>query len=176
MRKDYSNIAIFIKAKEILETVTEIVSLFPEDNEMLQSIKPELMSSARLIMVKLASAMGTKVYDIKMENAALIRKAARDLLVSYHSLEIFDFEEADYYLIVRKQIEEFRLLFIDWVAGFNLKHFITDEWGLFNPPGITADYQQRSDELNFLDEDDDTEEDDDDNDNDEYDSDCEFPF
>lgn len=41
--------------------------------------------------------------DLRMENAAIIRKCARDLMV-------------------RQQIEEFRLLFIDW--------------GLFNPPGV----------------------------------------
>ena len=39
--------------------------------------------------------------------------------------------------------------------GFNQKHFVTDNWGLFNPPGISPDYEQRSDELDFLEEDED---------------------
>lgn len=43
----------------------------------------------------------------------------------------------------------------EWVAGFNPKHFIVDEWGLFNPPGIPKDYVQRDEELDFLDEDED---------------------
>jgi hypothetical protein len=38
------------------------------------------------------------------------------------------------------------------VATFDPKKFIVDEWGLFNPPGIPQDYEQRSDELNFLDD------------------------
>lgn len=88
-----------------------------------------------------------------MEKATLIRKAARDIMVSYHSLKGFRFKDVHYYEMVRKQIEEFRLLFVDWVAGFNSQHFITDSWGLFNPPGISHDYERRSDELNFLDED-----------------------
>ena len=88
-----------------------------------------------------------------MENAALIRKCARELMVLQHSLKAFGFEEVDYYQIVRRQLEEFRLLFRDWVASFNPKHFIVDDWGLFNPPGIPQDYEQRDDELNFLDED-----------------------
>jgi hypothetical protein len=54
--------------------------------------------------------------------------------------------------MVREQIAAFRLLFVEWVAGFNPWHYITDDWGLFNPPGIAPDYEQRSDELNFLDE------------------------
>jgi hypothetical protein len=76
-------------------------------------------------------------------------------MISYHSLTAFGFDEANYYLMVRKQIEEFRLLFREWVASFNPKHFIVDEWGLFNPPGIPQDYVQRDEELDFLDEDDD---------------------
>lgn len=39
----------------------------------------------------------------------------------------------------------------EWVASFNPKHFIVDEWGLFNPPGIPQDYVQRDEELDFLD-------------------------
>lgn len=57
-------------------------------------------------------------------------------------------------MIVRRQIEEFPILFREWVAGFNPKHFIVDEWGLFNPPGISKDYVQRDHELNFLDDED----------------------
>lgn len=90
-----------------------------------------------------------------MENAAFIRKAARDMMISYHTLDIAGFEEVEYYKLVREQIEEFRLLFVEWVQQFNSKHFITDSWGLFNPPGISHDYEQSDDELDFLDEDDD---------------------
>lgn len=87
-----------------------------------------------------------------MENATFIRKAAKDLLVSYHSLKLFGFEDVEYYKLVRNQIEEFRFLFVEWVQNFNKKHYITDQWGLFNPPGISFDDEQRSDELNFLDD------------------------
>ncbi|MBG0859732.1 MAG: hypothetical protein IQL11_09530, partial [Bacteroidales bacterium] len=58
------------------------------------------------------------MYDLKMENAAIIRKAARDLMVRQHSLDMFGFEYVEYYKIVRELIEEYRLLFIDWVARF----------------------------------------------------------
>jgi len=71
-----------------------------------------------------------------MEGATFVRRAAHDLMVSYHSLKEYGFKEADYYLTVRELIEEFRLLFIDWVAGFDKWNYITDRWGLFNPPGV----------------------------------------
>lgn len=146
---------IFKKSEEIFQTVKTITDLFPEDNEHLQYMKGQLLGDAGLISAKLCGAFAVKLYDIKMENATLIRKAARDLMVAYHSLEMFGFEEASYYKIVRKQIEEFRLLFVEWVSTFDPKHFITDSWGLFNPPGISYDYEQRDDELDFLDEDED---------------------
>lgn len=151
--KKHLNTPIYKKSEEILDTVIAITDIFPEDNEMLLSLKGQLLSDAMLIQVKLAGAFSVKLYDVKMENATLIRKAARDLMVAYHSLEMFDFEEVEYYQLVRTQIEEFRLLFIEWVASFNTSHYITDNWGLFNPPGIAPDYEQRSDELNFLDDD-----------------------
>ena len=152
--RDYLQTPIYKKAEEIFDTIKTIIDLFSTDDEMLLDLKAQLLGDAMLIQAKLAGAFGAKLYDIKMENATLIRKAARDLMVSYHSLKMFGFEDVDYYKIVRNQIEEFRLLFVEWVAGFNKKHFITDSWGLFNPPGIGHDYEQRSDELDFLDEED----------------------
>ncbi|SEH75790.1 hypothetical protein SAMN02927937_01241 [Paenimyroides aquimaris] len=152
--KNYLHTPIYKKSEEIFETLKAITDLFPEDDPMLSDLKGQLLGDAMLIQAKLAGAFGVKLYDLKMENATLIRKAARDLMVSYHTLKMLGFEDLEYYQLIRKQIEEFRLLFIEWVAGFNSKHFITDNWGLFNPPGIAPDYEQRSDELNFLDEDD----------------------
>ena len=149
------NLPILAKVEEIFDLVKTITDLIPEEDELLQSYKSQLLEDAMIIPVKISGAEAVKLYDIKMENAAIIRKAARDLMVAYHGLEMFGFKDVKYYLMVREKIEEFRLLFVDWVTNFNPKHFITDNWGLFNPPGISPDYVQRDDELNFLDEDDD---------------------
>lgn len=149
------NLPILNKAEEIFELVKTITDLIPEDDEFLQMYKDQILEDSMVICAKISGAEAVKLYDIKMENAAIIRKAARDLMVAYHGLEMFGFEEAKYYLMVREKIEEFRILFVEWVASFNPKHFITDNWGLFNPPGISHDYEQRDDELNFLDEDED---------------------
>lgn len=145
---------IFKKSEEIYRTLRTITDLIPEENEHLQFTKQYILENIYTIQAKLSSAEVVQLWDLKMENAAIIRKCARELMVLYHSLKNFGFEEAEYYKIVRKQLEEFRLLFREWVAAFNPKHFIVDEWGLFNPPGIPQDYEQRDDELNFLDEDD----------------------
>lgn len=150
-----NHLPIYQKAKEIDKTLRIITGLFPEENEYLQSLKSNLLEDIMIIQAKICGAEAVKLYDIKMENAAIIRKAARDIMVSGNTLEMFGFSDAKYYKIIRNLIEDFRLLFRDWVAGFNPKHFIVDDWGLFNPPGISQDYVQRDDELNFLYEDDD---------------------
>ena len=148
--RSYSQTPLFQKSEEIFETLKNITALIPEDDEILMILKGQLLEDAMTIQAKLAGAHAVKLYDLKMENAAFIRKAARDLLVSYHGLEMHGFKDVEYYHLIRNQIEEFRILFIAWVAEFNPKHFITDSWGLFNPPGISPNYE----ELDFLEEED----------------------
>jgi hypothetical protein len=127
---------IFKKGEEIFDVVRMICELIPEDNEHLQLLKGEMIADAALLTVKIAGAEAAGLYDLKMEAAAIIRKAANDLMVSNHSLKMFGFEYVDYFDIVRNLIEEYRLLFISWVAGFDKWDYVIDRWGLFNPPGV----------------------------------------
>jgi hypothetical protein len=127
---------IYKKGKEIFDMVRKITDLIPENDDYLQDVKAFMLSDAAQLTVKIAGAEAAGLYDLKMENAAIIRKAARDLMVQQHSLDMFGFEYVEYYQIVRDLIEEYRLLFIDWVAGFDKWDYIIDRWGLFNPPGI----------------------------------------
>lgn len=55
----------------------------------------------------------------------------------------------DYIDLLRTTIDEFRLLFIDWVAGFDKWNYIKDTWGLFNPPGVNAHDKDPDDDIPF---------------------------
>lgn len=140
---------IFKKGKEIFDLVRKITDLIPEDNEYLVDVKGCLLSDAAQLTVKVAGAEAAGLYDLKMENAAIIRKAARDLMVQQHSLEMSGFEYVEYYKMVRELIEEYRILFIDWVAGFDKWDYIIDRWGLFNPPGIGPFDKDPDDDIPF---------------------------
>jgi hypothetical protein len=140
---------IYRKGKEIFDMVNKITDLIPENDEYLMEVKSCMLCDAALLTVKVAGAEAAELYDLKMENAALIRKAARDLMVQQHSLDMFGFEYAAYYQIVRDLIEEYRLLFIDWVAGFDKWDYVIDRWGLFNPPGIGPFDKDPDDDLPF---------------------------
>jgi hypothetical protein len=127
---------IYIKGKEILDLVCQIAELIPEENKHLIHIKQFMMEDAYMLTAKIVNAEGGDLYSIRMENAAIIRKAAQSLMLHNHSLEMFGFEHVGYYKMVRTLIEEYRLLFIDWVANFDKSNFVVDRWGLFNPPGV----------------------------------------
>lgn len=146
----HKDLPIYKKAEEIYEVVSQIADLITDDPEdPLSFIKGNMLGDATLICAKIAGAEGGDLYDLRMENAAIIRKAARDLMVTNHSLDMYGFEEVQYFDIVRDLIEEFRLLFIDWVAGFDQWNYIIDRWGLFNPPGIGPFDKDPDDDIPF---------------------------
>lgn len=143
------HLPLFLKGREIYSLSSEIADLIPEDNDMLFIYKEFMLEDAATLSVKVAGAEAADLYDMRMENAALIRKAARDLLTHCRGLEQYDFKEFHYLHLIREAIEEYRLLFIDWVKGFDQWNYIIDRWGLFNPPGVEADDQDPDDDLPY---------------------------
>ncbi len=134
--KSAEHLPIYKKGQEIFKVVKEITDLIETDNELLQEIKSQIRSDAAMLTVKVAGAEAGDLYDIRMQNAAIIRQAANDLMIQNHSLEAFGFEYVQYFTIVRDLLEEYRLLFIEWVSGFDQWNYRIDRWGLFNPPGV----------------------------------------
>lgn len=146
---DSRELPIYKKGWEIYEVVNHICQLIPDDDEPLAHVKSIMLEDAMMLTVKVAGAEAGQLYDIKMEAAAIIRKAALDLMVQNHTLEMFDFEYVEYFQIVRDLLEEYRLLFIDWVAKFDPWNYIIDRWGLFNPPGVGPFDHDPDDDIPF---------------------------
>lgn len=145
----HEKLPIFRKGQEIFDLVSKITELIPQNDEYLMEIKDWMLSDAAQLTIKIAGAEAGEFYDIKMENAAIIRKAARDLMIQQHSLKSFGFEYVEYYQMVKDLIEEYRLLFIDWVAGFDKWNYVIDRWGLFNPPGVGPFDKDPDDDIPF---------------------------
>jgi hypothetical protein len=139
MHDKVERMPIYRKAEEIEKLVRHLMEVVPDDNTMLKHQKEFMLADALTIPAKIAGAEGGDLYDIRMENAALIRKAARDLVTGLRALEMFGCDEPQYFDLLRKEVEEFRLLFMDWVAAFDKRNYIPDSWGLFNPPGVGPD-------------------------------------
>ncbi|AOW10846.1 hypothetical protein [Flavobacterium gilvum] len=133
------NMPIYQKAEQIFKLTEGLVQIIPKDDEILQETSVRFMlEDAIIIPAKIVNAEAGDLYDLRMENAAIIRKAARDLYVHAGSLHYHGIENVEYIDLLRKEIDEFRMLFIDWVASFDVWNYIKDEWGLFNPPGVNA--------------------------------------
>jgi hypothetical protein len=150
-RDELEQMPLYQKAEQILKITMGLVEIVPKENEFLQeTIVRFMMENAFLIPAKIAGASGVTLYDLKMENATLIRKAARELYVQAGSLGFEeDITDKDYIELLRHTIEEFRLLFIDWVAGFDVWDYIKDSWGLFNPPGVNAHDKDPDEDIPF---------------------------
>jgi hypothetical protein len=146
---DFRDQPLYQKADEILQMVHRIVDLIPENDEMLKSTGSFMMDDALRIPAKIAGAMGADLYDLQMENAAIIRKSARDIYVSCNHFFVGNFKETEYLYLLRNTIEEFRILFAEWVKTFDQWNYIIDKWGLFNPPGVNYDDKDPDDDIPF---------------------------
>jgi len=125
------------KGAEIIDMVQKIGELIPEDSDILLATKGQMFADAVTLVAKVRGAEAGNLYNIRMESATIIRKAANDLMISNHTLEAFGFQHVEYFTVVRELIEEYRLIFIRWVESFDKWDYVIDRWGLFNPPGIS---------------------------------------
>ena len=127
---------IYQKGREIVDLVRIIADLIDDENSELGFTKGLMLEDAYMLTAKIVNAEGGDMYAIRMENAAIIRRAGNNLKLHIHTLKMFGFEHAEYYMMVRQKVEEYRVLFIDWVASFDKTNYFIDDWGLFNPPGV----------------------------------------
>ncbi len=148
--EELEKMPLYQKAMEILKIVERITSLVPEeDDSPLSFLANDMHGDALQIPAKIAGASGVDLYDIKMENAAVIRKCARQIYVGCNGFRMWDFKETEYLELLRGQIEEFRVLFAEWVKTFDQWNYVIDRWGLFNPPGVNYDDKDPDEDIPF---------------------------
>ena len=117
---------LYQKGKEIFEITSKIADLIPDDDDYLKFQKQLMLEDASMLTAKVAGAEGGDLYDIRMENATIIRKAARDLTTACSGLEAAGFKETQYLNLIRESVEEYRLLFVEWINGFDPWNYIIE--------------------------------------------------
>ncbi len=141
---------IYQKAELIFHLVESLMASLPEDDEYIQATKEFMRADAMIISAKIAGAEGGNMYSIRMQNAAIIRDHAMHLYVQVGSLRFLEnFKDLEYVTLIRKEIDEFRHLFIAWVESFDKSNAMWDDWGLFNPPGLLPPNEDENDEDYF---------------------------
>lgn len=146
--EEVEKMPVYKKAWEIMELGRKIGLLISKDDietddeikgEMLENYAQYILQNSSILPAKIAGAEGGDLYSIRMENATIIRKAARELLTDSTGLKMMGYPNLDYLQLLRDEIEEFRVLFAEWVKTFDEWNYIKDDWGLFNPPGVNYD-------------------------------------
>nr|WP_321227578.1 hypothetical protein [uncultured Psychroserpens sp.] len=155
----WTKMPLFNKAMDIQKLVDHIVKAVEHTEieykieyqaDMIEGNLKFLRKNSLIIPAKIAIAESEDtLYDIKMENAAIIRKAARELIKDARGLQMNGFKDIEYLDLLRAEIEEFRILFAEWVKTFDQWNYIIDRWGLFNPPGIHYDDHDPDDDLSL---------------------------
>lgn len=129
-RRRVEALPIFQKAEEICELTRRIVDSI--DDEQVRMIHSNMMIENSIVLpAKIAGAEAVDDYMIKMENATLIKLHARSLMAQSASLIFEGILPEEYLLLLRKEIEAFRLLFKEWVKSFDSSTACGDGWGLF---------------------------------------------
>ncbi|MBW8243066.1 hypothetical protein K1F50_09670 [Muricauda oceani] len=146
---EFEKMPIYKKGWVIFDLADKIASLANDEEEyaslpetelgLLQHHAEQLRNDAMLICPKIAGAEGGDLYAIRMENATIIRKAGREIQTGCSGLEMWGFKHTEYLELLRQEIEEFRILFAEWVQTFDPWNYTLDRWGLFNPPGVNFD-------------------------------------
>ena len=151
---------LYKKANEIKDIVAVITDLiFNEkieidtehdyDRILIQEYAEHMRENSTIIPAKIVGAEAMGLYDLKMENATIIRKCAREIYVNCTGLRMCKFSDVDYLQVLRNHIDDFRPMFAQWVQGFDEWDYVIDRWGLFNPPGVNYDDHDPDDDIPF---------------------------
>jgi hypothetical protein len=129
-RKRVEALPIFQKAEEIYELTRRIIDSI--DNDKVKMLHSNIMLEDSIILAaKIAGAEAVDDFILKMENATIIKIHARSLQTQSASLIYQDILPKEYLLLLRKEIEVFKILFRDWVKSFESANKEGDGWGLF---------------------------------------------
>lgn len=134
IRKEHQriyNMPVMIKARQIYELVISLIETFKEEDDLTLHYKELMMCDAGILGAKIAAAENGDFYMLRIENAVQVKLAAKGLLVQSSGLKMLGLSEPHYLQLLVDEIEEFRNLFVEWVASFDRSKDLRDDWGLF---------------------------------------------
>lgn len=117
------------KAQEIVFLTHALVGSLDEARKELYG--GMMMEDATLIGAKFSSAETVSDYILKMENATIMKVHARHLYSITYQLAMEETHAEEHLNLLRTALEEFRVLFVEWLKTFDPKEKEDDGWGLF---------------------------------------------
>jgi hypothetical protein len=130
--------ALYRKSIDILNLARTIGDMLPEDEDA-DSTRHLILQNAYLVPAKIKGAMVMEYYSLMMENAVIIKVNICQLREQLWACKEFHGLEQQYIDVLRNEIDDFRKIFINWIASFDEKNDLPDEWHLFNDPSAFPD-------------------------------------
>jgi hypothetical protein len=122
--------ALYKQWREVFGLVVAFVETLPEEEDELLSTQSLIYQNAYVIAPKIMSACGDTLYQIKMENAALIRFNCRQMWEQIAFAVLMEKADGEHKQVIEEALSGFKELFRQWVATFKPDEY-EDEWGLF---------------------------------------------
>lgn len=125
----WEKIPVYRKAGELFD-LAEIIADSLKEDEMKEHLAVQMLSNAALVQAKIAGAEGGGLYSLRMQNAVLIKLAVQDMFNAVSFASMVEINEEDYVDLMRDKVDEFRLVFNEWVRGFDKTYDIPDNWAI----------------------------------------------
>src|ERR1700749_2217813 len=125
----YQKLPVYKKAQELFDLAEVIADALKED-DMKEHLAAQMFTNAALIQAKIAGAEGGGLYTLRMQNAVLIKLATQDMFNAVSFASMVKINEEDYVQLMRDKVDEFRVVFVDWIRSFDKTYDIPDNWAI----------------------------------------------
>lgn len=116
--------------REVFRLVSAFAEILPDEEDERLSTRSMIYQNAYIVAPKIMSACGDTLYQIKMENAALIRFNCRQMWEQVAFAVLEGVADREHKIVIEEAIDQFKASFRQWVATFKQDEF-DDAWGLF---------------------------------------------
>ncbi|GMQ31446.1 hypothetical protein [Algoriphagus confluentis] len=129
MRDQIFSHPLMKKGNEIVSLTHALVGSLDEARKELYG--GMMMEDATVICSKFAGAEAVSDFVLKMEYATIMKVHARHLNSMTYQLAMEETHAEEHLNLLRELIAEFKVLFVEWVKGFDPTERYDDGWGLF---------------------------------------------
>lgn len=113
--------------------VSDLIISFCEhlgDSQVEYEYKKILLNAGLELCNKIVIAETSSYFNDKVENALLVKMAVKKVLHQLAGMQVLGLSDKEYSHLIEKEIEEFRLLYNEWVNAFNNSTTLSDGWDL----------------------------------------------
>jgi hypothetical protein len=113
--------------------ICDLIISFSEsfgDGEIELQYKNILEDAGFELCNKLVIAENSLYFNDKMENALLVKIAAKKIINQLAGMEVLGISNPDYCNLIKDEMEKFRALYNKWVSEFENKVTLSDGWDL----------------------------------------------